>query len=197
VTVRPRTIHRASAVALAFFVFFHLLNHLTLVAGSDVHQLVMSGLRSIYRSWVGEYLLLVAVVGQVGTGLMLAGPRLKGVFARRDWQVLSGLYMSAFLAIHVSAILWGRLYMNLDTNLWFGAAGFHVWPWQLFFIPYYGLAIICFAAHVGYALHRFTGIRSVVPATVLGGVAAVFIVLLMSGVLVEVNVPADYLAAYQ
>jgi succinate dehydrogenase/fumarate reductase cytochrome b subunit len=42
VTVRPRTIHRVSAFVLALFVFFHLLNHLALAAGSDVH-LLMSG----------------------------------------------------------------------------------------------------------------------------------------------------------
>lgn len=194
--MRPRTIHRASASVLALFVFFHLLNHLALAAGSDVHLLVMSGLRSIYRSWVGEYLLLVAVVGQVSTGLMMFLPRLKGMIARCDWQAMSGLYMSAFLAIHVGAILWGRIYMNLDTNLWFGAAGFQVWPWMLFFIPYHGLAVICFAANVGVALNHLTGINAVVPSTALGAAVAVLIVLLMSGVLVDVPVPADYLAAY-
>jgi hypothetical protein len=197
VTVRPRTVHRASAVVLALFIFLHLLNHLALAAGSDVHLLVMSGLRAIYRTWVGEYVLLVSVIAQVGTGLMQAMPRVKGMIARRDWQVMSGIYLSIFLAIHVSAIMWGRIALDLDTNLWFGAAGFHVWPWQLFFIPYYGLAIISFAAHMGMALSKMTGIKALLPATGLGALAAALIIALMMGLLVTVTVPADYLAAYQ
>ncbi len=195
-TIRPRTLHRASASVLALFVFLHLLNHLALAAGSDVHLLVMSGLRSIYRFLPFELLLLTAVGTQVSTGLMLALPRVNGMIARRDWQVASGLYMSVFLAIHVSAILWGRLVMSLDTNLWFGAAGFHVWPWQLFFIPYYGLAVIAFAVHAGVALNHLTGIKALIPSAAMGAAAAVLILLLMSGALVDVPVPADYLAAY-
>jgi hypothetical protein len=197
VTLRPRTLHRASAIVLAFFVFLHLLNHLALAAGSDVHLLVMSGLRAVYRTWLGEAVLLACVGAQIYSGITLALPRLRDVIARRDWQVVSGLYMAVFLAVHISAILWGRLYFGLDTNLWFGAAGFHVWPWQLFFVPYYGLAIICFAAHVGYALSRLTGIKALLPATALGAIAATLIVLLMSGLLVEMQVPTDYLDSYR
>jgi succinate dehydrogenase/fumarate reductase cytochrome b subunit len=197
VTLRPRTLHRASAIVLALFIFLHLLNHLALAAGSDVHLLVMSGLRAIYRSWIGEAVLLLCVGVQIYSGVTLALPRLGSILARRDWQVVSGLYMAVFLAIHVSAILWGRLYFGLDTNLWYGAAGFHVWPWPLFFVPYYGLAIVCFAAHIGYALSGLTGIKALVPAAALGAVAATLIVLLMSGTLVDLQVPTDYLASYR
>ena len=196
-TARLRLLHRSSAIIIGLFGFLHLLNHLSLAAGSDVHMLVMSALRSIYRATLFEPLFLLLVVGQIVSGVRLALPRLNGMIERRDWQVISGLYLSAFLFIHISAILWGRLYQGLDTNLWFGAAGFHVWSWQFFFVPYYGLAIIAFAAHVGFAFRRMTGIDAPMPATVIGAIAAIAIILLMSGVLVDVQVPENYLASYR
>lgn len=192
-----RRLHRTCDVVLAFFVVFHLLNHLALAAGSDVYLLVMSALRSLYRARFVEPLLLLAVLFWVITGVLLALPRLTGFVARRDWQVAATLYLSVFLITHVFAVLWGRLKLGLDTNLWFGAAGFHEWPWPLFFVPYYGLAIIAYAAHFGFALKRLTGLDAPLPAAVLGGVAAVAIILLMLGVLVDVTVPEAYLAAYR
>jgi hypothetical protein len=192
-----RRLHRGSAAVVGVFAFLHLFNHLALAAGSDVHLLVMSGLRSLYRATLIEPLLLLLVLTQVVTGIMLALPRLNGMVARRDGQLLSGLFLSAFLFIHVSAILWGRINQGLDTNLWFGAAGFQVWPWQLFFVPYYGLAIIAFATHVGFALKRLTGIAAPMPAAIIGAFAAIAITLLMSSVLVDVPVPDSYLATFR
>jgi hypothetical protein len=194
---RLKTYHRASASLLALFLFFPLLNHLSLAAGSDVHLLVMSGLRAIYRWLPFELLLLAAVVTQIFTGVAMALPRLSGMIARRDWQVISGLYMSIFLTIHVSAILGGRIIQGLDTNLWFGAAGFHVWPWQFFFIPYYGLAIIAFFTHMGFVMRRVFGLDAVKPAFWIGSVIAVAVLLLMLGVIQEVPVPENYLATYK
>jgi hypothetical protein len=194
---RLRLLHRTSASLVGLFVFFHLLNHLALAAGSDVHLLVMSALRSLYRAPLFEVILLALVAAQVVSGLMLARPRLDGMVKRRDWQTMSGLVVSGFLFIHVSAILWGRLYQGLDTNLWFAAAGFHVWPWLLFFVPYYGLAIIAFAAHAGFALKRLTGLDAPLPAALIGALAASAIIVLMSGLVVEVPVPDAYLASYR
>jgi hypothetical protein len=48
----------------------------------------------------------------------------------------------------VSAVLSGRFFLNLDTNFYFGVAGVISFPFNLFFIPYYALAIIAFFAHI-------------------------------------------------
>jgi hypothetical protein len=194
---RIRRLNRTCGTVLAIFVFFHLLNHLSLAAGSDVHQLIMSALRSIYRARFVEPLLLLAVAAQVATSIVLLRPRLNGFIARRDWQVVAGLYLSAFLVTHVGAVLWGRLRVGLDTNLWFGAAGFHVWPWQFFFVPYYFLAITSFATLVGFALKRVKGLAAPAPAAALGALAAIVIILLMLGVIVDVAVPEAYLSAFR
>jgi hypothetical protein len=38
--------------------------------------------------------------------------------------------------------------LHLDTNFYFGVAGLNSFPTNLFFIPYYGLAIISFFGHI-------------------------------------------------
>ncbi|MFN9998994.1 MAG: hypothetical protein ACK52X_05155, partial [bacterium] len=46
------------------------------------------------------------------------------------------------------AVLGGRLFLHLDTNFYFGVAGLNSFPFSLFFIPYYGLAILSFFGHI-------------------------------------------------
>jgi len=58
------------------------------------------------------------------------------------------LYLAFFLAMHVGAVLTGRYILNLDTNIYFGVAGLNTFPFYLFFVPYYGLAIIAFFGHI-------------------------------------------------
>jgi hypothetical protein len=194
---RIRRLNRTCSAVLVVFVFFHLFNHLALAAGGDVHQLVMSAFRTIYRARFVEPLLLLAVAVQVATSIVLLRPQLNGFVARGDWQVIAGLYLSAFLVTHVGAVLWGRIRLGLDTNLWFGAAGFHVWPWPLFFVPYYFLAIVAYAALFGFSLKRVTGLSAPLPAALLGALAASAIIVLMLGYVVEVTVPDSYLAAFR
>jgi len=40
------------------------------------------------------------------------------------------------------------LFLGLDTNFYFGVAGINTFPFSLFFVPYYGLAILSFFAHI-------------------------------------------------
>ena len=46
----------------------------------------------------------------------------------------------------------GRFILDLDTNFYFGVAGLNTFPFNLFFIPYYPLAIISFFVHLS-AVH--------------------------------------------
>lgn len=165
-----RTLHRASALALALFLGAHLLGHLAGLAGADVHQAVLEVLRQFYRNpWV-EPLLLCGVLFQVcsGSALLLRGWRLRrGAVA---WaQALSGAYLALFLSVHVGAVLLARQ-QGVDTNLQFAAAGMHRPPWQWFFGPYYFLAVLALSVHVGCALYWNVPRRLRVP--VLTGVAA-------------------------
>jgi hypothetical membrane protein len=67
-------------------------------------------------------------------------------------HIWSGLYLAVFFIIHVGAVLGGRLLLDLDTNFYFGVAGLNTYPFNIFFIPYYSLAIISFFGHIA-AIH--------------------------------------------
>lgn len=199
-----RTLHRTSAILIAVFACFHIANHLAGLTGVAAHVAFMDNARLVYRNVVVEIVLLWCVAFQVGSGLTLA---LRGWRQRRGFvpwlQALSGLYLSFFLLVHVSAILSGRILLNLDTNFYFAAAGFHVPPYPFFFVPYYFLAVVALFAHLGCAAywqaqHRSGRTRVLVIAipTSVAVVVALLIVLLLAGKLQPFEVPAKYKATY-
>jgi hypothetical protein len=147
--IAPRRLHRAAGAVLAVFLVVHVANHLAALAGVDAHVRFMDATRRVYRQPVVEAVLLACVVLQAASGLRMlwtGRQRRRGVLA---WlQAGSGAYVALFLAIHVAAVLAGRA-GGLDTNFFFAAAGLHVWPFVLFLVPYYFLAVAALFVHVG------------------------------------------------
>ncbi|WP_041343051.1 hypothetical protein [Runella slithyformis] len=149
-----KQIHYVSGLILSLFVGLHLFNHLCSLVGAERHIAVMNTLRLGYRNSVIEALLLGAVAVQIGSGLRLFRIHRKtAVTPFQKLHVWTGLYLAIFFVIHVSAVLIGRGVLHLDTNFYFGVAGLNSFPFNLFFIPYYGLAVISFFGHVA-AIHR-------------------------------------------
>ena len=156
-----RRVQRVSGLLLATFVGVHLTNHLMAGISPAAHVAFMTATRMVYRHPVVETVLLAAVTLQMITGLRLVGSvTWVSADAWSRLRVGSGLYLALFLIIHVGAVVTGRLILHLDTNLYFGAAGLNHYPHQLFFVPYYSLAILSFLAHVA-AIHRMKMNRSV------------------------------------
>jgi succinate dehydrogenase/fumarate reductase cytochrome b subunit len=180
-----RTLHRASALALALFLLVHLLGHLAGLAGAAAHQEVLEVMRSVYRQPVVEGLLLAGVLFQAVSGLTLLW---RGWHQRRGavaWaQAVSGGYLSLFLLIHVAAVLVARQ-QGVDTNLQFAAAGMHMPPWQWFFGPYYFLAVLALGTHVGCALYWNLPERqralALAAALVVGVLLATTLVVMLAG----------------
>jgi len=151
--MNKRLIHYFSGVFITLFVGLHLFNHVWSILGAEKHIEMMTLLRVIYRNIFIETLLLLAVLVQIISGLVLFRESRKTAFYFFDkLHIYSGLYLAIFLMIHVSAILGGRLILHLDTNFYFGVAGLNTFPFNLFFIPYYGLAIFSFFGHIA-AIH--------------------------------------------
>lgn len=199
--IPTRRLHRGAGAGavLAAFLLVHVANHLVALAGVDAHVRFMETARLVYRQPVVESLLLLCVAVQAGSGLALAwaGRRRRGVLARG--QVASGGYLALFLAIHVAAVLAGRV-AGLDTNFHFAAAGLHVWPFVLFFGPYYFFAVAALCVHVGCALAWRVRTRLVAvagAAAVAGVVLGAVIVACLLGVVQPVAVPPAYLATFQ
>lgn len=109
----------------------------------------MNLLRHFYRNIFVETILVIAVLVQIISGLYLFKKNRKiAVTSFEKLHIWTGLYLAIFLVIHLGAVLGARLILQLDTNFYFGVAGLNSFPFNLFFIPYYGLAIFSFFGHI-------------------------------------------------
>nr|WP_294921663.1 hypothetical protein [uncultured Flavobacterium sp.] len=149
-----RKIHYISGLTITVFTGLHLFNHICSIFGADTHIVLMNTLRIFYRNLFAESILLAAVFVQIVSGLKLFKTNRKAAISNFDkLHVWTGLYLAFFLIIHLSAVLSGRYYLHLNTNFYFGVAGLNTFPFSLFFIPYYGLAIFSFFGHIA-AVHN-------------------------------------------
>jgi hypothetical protein len=142
-------VHYTSGLIITAFIGIHLFNHTLSIFGADTHIEVMNTLRLFYRNIFIEKVLLVAVLLQIISGLTLFKNNRKKANTPFDkLHIWTGLYLAIFLTIHLSAVLGGRFLLHLDTNFYFGVAGLNSFPFNLFFIPYYALAILSFFGHI-------------------------------------------------
>ncbi|MEJ5961821.1 hypothetical protein [Pedobacter immunditicola] len=154
-TLTTSNLHYISGLIISIFVGLHLFNHSLSIYGANRHIEMMDTLRIFYRNIFLETLLLIAVLVQIVSGLKLFLTNRK--IARLSIEKLhiwTGLYLAIFFVIHVGAVFGGRLILHLDTNFYFGVAGLNSFPLNLFFIPYYGLAIISFFGHIAAIHHK-------------------------------------------
>jgi hypothetical protein len=148
-----KRLHYFSGLFLVIFIGLHLVNHFFSIWGADKHIEMMQTLRHLYRNPVFEIPLLAAVCVQIISGIKLVRTNQKLIKTNFDrLQIWTGFYLALFLVIHVSAVMVGRFVLQLDTNFYFGVAGLNSFPFSLFFIPYYGLAILSIFGHVA-AIH--------------------------------------------
>ncbi|MFQ3576002.1 MAG: hypothetical protein SNJ77_06155 [Cytophagales bacterium] len=149
-----KKLHYISGLTISLFIGIHLFNHIYSIFGIDKHIELMIILRQFYRNIVVETILILAVFVQIISGIRLFLKSRKNVVSSFDkLQLYSGLYLAVFLLIHLATVVVGRTILNLDTNFYFGAAGLNHFPINLFFVPYYALAIISFFAHFA-AIHN-------------------------------------------
>ncbi len=148
-----KALHAVSGIFLISFVGLHLFNHLCSIFGADEHITVMNLLRKLYRNPFIEILLLTGIAIQSITGVKLFINKRSIVKNRLEkLQLWSGLYLLVFLFMHLGAVFAARLFLHMDTNFYFGVAGINTFPYSLFFIPYYALAVISFFGHIA-AIH--------------------------------------------
>ncbi|RHX84193.1 hypothetical protein [Leptospira stimsonii] len=196
-----KKIHYVSGLTLSVFIGVHLFNHFMSFWGPTAHISTMEILRFVYRNPLVETLLLIAVLTQIVSGIRLFIRKRKEVTnSFEQLQILTGLYLALFLTIHLSAVLTGRSVFHLDTNFYFGAAGLNTFPFNVFFIPYYSLAIISVFGHVA-AVHRTKMKRSLLGASpgqqsvwilILGVVLAGFLIYGLTNRFNGFQIPKEY-----
>ncbi|MEY4541239.1 MAG: hypothetical protein RLZZ306_2996 [Bacteroidota bacterium] len=150
-----KKLHYFSGLAITIFVGIHLFNHVWSVFGAEKHIELMKILRLFYRNIFLETILLIAVFVQIVSGINLFLKTRKSAQSNFEkLHIWSGLYLALFFVIHLSAVLGGRYILKLDTNFYFGVAGLNTFPFNLFFVSYYGLAIISFFGHISAIHHK-------------------------------------------
>ncbi|MEO7990247.1 MAG: hypothetical protein ABI663_11950 [Chryseolinea sp.] len=150
-----KKLHLLSGITITIFITLHLFNHTTSILGADKHIEIMNTLRHFYRNVLVETILLSAVFIQIISGLTLFKRNRKSAQSGFEkLHIWTGLYLALFFVIHLSAVFGGRIFLHLDTNFYFGVAGLNTFPLNLFFIPYYGLAILSFFGHIASVHHK-------------------------------------------
>lgn len=150
-----KRIHYISGLGITVFIVLHLFNHVCSLLGAEKHIEIMEILRLFYRNIGVELLLLAMLAIQIVSGVSLFRVNRKtAVSPFEKLHVWSGLYLAIFLLIHLTAIFVGRGLLHLDTNFYFGVAGLNSFPTNLFFVPYYALAILSFFGHIAAIHHK-------------------------------------------
>jgi hypothetical protein len=170
-----KRIHYLSGLTISIFVGLHLFNHFCSIWGVEKHLEIMNVLRYFYRNILIETILLIAVLVQIISGLKLFQENRKTANTLFEkLHIWTGLYLAIFFSIHLSAVFAGRLFLHLDTNFYFGVAGLNSFPTNLFFIPYYGLAIISFFGHIA-SIHSKKMKKTILNLPPDGQATAIFI----------------------
>ncbi|MBR9920093.1 MAG: hypothetical protein GYB31_04580 [Bacteroidetes bacterium] len=192
-------LHFFSGIFLCVFISLHLFNHLLVFFDPETHIRFMEILRVVYRNIVVEVLLIGAVYLQIYSGLKLLKNKWRLRKRKRIifYQLITGFYLSFFLVIHTSAIFAGRLIFDLDTNLYFGAAGINRFPLNLFFIPYYFLATIAVFWHLACAVQLKAGSKIGARILFVSGVfLAIVLIYGLSSGFAGLEIPSEYYVPY-
>jgi hypothetical protein len=158
-----RVVHGLTAAGLVLYVVFHLTNHLFGLIGPDAHAAVMKIGRLVYRSAVGEPLLVGAMLFQIGTGLFLAWRWSAAAHDfQRTYQVASGAYLSIFILGHMNSVfVYARSFLGIPTdwNFAIGApTGLIHDGWNIRLLPHYALGAFFVLTHLA------SGLRAVLIA---------------------------------
>lgn len=154
---RLRVVHGLTAAILSLYVLFHIANHLFGLAGEDAHAAVMKIGRLVYRSGLGEPLLVAAMLFQVGSGLHLAWRWSATPEAfHRTYQVASGAYLSLFVLGHMNSVfIYARSVLAIPTGWDFATgapAGLIHDAWNIRLLPHYALGVFFGLTHMASGL---------------------------------------------
>ena len=152
-----RVAHGISALLILLFALFHLSNHLLGWLGPETHRTVMELGRRVYRSDLGEPILLSMLLFQIVTGGWLVyWWSTRAIDAHRVFQVASGDYLAIFILTHLnSALVSARIVRGVETDwAWASGApdGLLLDPWNIRLLPHYAFAVFFVLAHVSSGL---------------------------------------------
>jgi hypothetical protein len=116
-----RKLHYMSGLIISIFIGLHLFNHVYGILGAEKHIYMMNVMRLFYRNIFVETILLTSVFIQVVSGLRLFRTKRHTAISGFDkLHIWTGLYLAAFLIIHLSAVfglcLTALIFYSLTNN---------------------------------------------------------------------------------
>lgn len=197
-----KQLHRITGIIVSIFIVAHLFNHAMAWFGIETHQSILESLRLVYRIPVIEFLLVLAFVFQAISGgiqfLKLRKQTHQPTFFKI--KLYSGLILGLFILQHITATIGQRWYYEFDTNFYFASRVVLQSPALYYFIPYYFLGIMAFAAHIA-SVHREKIMPTVGVKTatihfylilMVFFTLALLILYIFTGNLYEIEIPAVY-----
>ncbi len=202
--ITVRSLHKASAIVLLTFVFFHLTNHLSGLFGILVYNAVQDTFRVVYRFLPIEILLLLIISMQVVFGVVLLVRSLRRGRPKGFWswaQVLSGGIFAFFMVEHLYALYMARIKFALETDFYWPASVMSGAPFTYYFIPYYFLGVLAIMTHIGVGM-RYWAIDAGRPALgdrlgfgfmIAGAAIGAAIIPMLTGALFPIEMPPEWL----
>ncbi len=191
-------IHRWNSVVIGLFIVAHLGVHLFAVASPEAHAGAAGVLRQYYRDPLLEVILLSSLLIQIVSGYA----ELK-LFVKPGWRLvrnLSGLYLIAFMALHVGTVMYARHIDHVPTDFYWAAGAFALEPLRYGAMGFYGLGVFSFFTHMiaVCALTWKSMPRSVLM--IFWSVAIIIttlILLAFSGLLYKLDIPMSVIGYYE
>jgi hypothetical protein len=197
-------LHKLSSAFVFAFILLHMINHVVGLQSIEAHLTFMAVARMVYQNPIVEMGLFLAFVIQMITGWALA----QDIWSKKkdfvhQLQAASGVYITFFVLSHVAFIMIGRLWLKMDTNIYYAIAGLMSAPWMYVLIPYYALGIMSLFVHAGciaYDIFKKTYIPAawflLVLTVGVGGYVTYLMMMTYSGRVFPIEIPIEYIELY-
>ncbi|MCB2114068.1 MAG: hypothetical protein R3C42_05350 [Parvularculaceae bacterium] len=153
-----KILHRISALLILLFIIAHVANHVSAVFGVETYQAFAATLRKVYRSEIGEPLLIALLGVQLisGAALALASSKREGPrpLLSAVELIAAGLF-AAFILIHLTAIAMTRYYFGVQTDFFWIAELFRPGPLRAYIVAFHFIGIVAVMTHVGVGAYYF------------------------------------------
>src|SRR5215813_4539593 len=143
----------SAALIIAFFLAWHLGNHLTAAWSLDTDKQVMDALRTWYRSSAVQPILIALFAFQLLSGLRLLWAKIaRETDIYSAAQTGTGAFLGVYIVTHlIAGFVLGRIFQGVDTTFaWASGAptGLLLDSWNVRLIPHYSLAVWFVVTHI-------------------------------------------------
>ncbi|MDH0746052.1 hypothetical protein N5D61_06815 [Pseudomonas sp. GD03842] len=148
-----RFAHGVCGSLASLYALFHIGNHAAGIFSVQLHSEIMEFGRAVYRSTLGEPLLVAVMLFQVLSGIRLIWCWSEAAADRyRTFQVASGAFMALFILGHMNSVfVFARIWLGIPTDWSFATgepAGLIHDSWNIRLLPHYAMGVFFTLTHL-------------------------------------------------